>query len=623
MKLKKTWMGICVWVLFLILMLGAIVYTCFYSGLVPTFGNPVRAIITLTILVAGAIYFVLKKISDFLREKVPFVMKGSFHPVVEVLIPILVMTMAIVIYSALATGISVSGDLSLYDRATITEAAKEGTFPGFPESFYVGILHIFMQFTGNTINAAVVLQLIFGVLSILFLYIALRQGIGIFGALIIAVLISSIPVVGLSFAELSADNLLYFIFSLYFMLLVLYAKACGTSFAGGIFFKLFDIIMGLLLGLCVYLEPGMIVLISLLVAGIVIDSKEPGILSRIVNAVIFVISTASSFIGVFVYTRGSGVLGSPLAEYANAYLVKSENSAFDTLTNSRFDSLILCAVLLYIGSFFVFGFFRGKGKKRPTKAVPFVFMSMLLLLFGKLSEKTMFNTEVMVVVLLSILAGCGLSCVTFDERSGMEDEDAEAYESPEAFDDPERNSQISEIIMPETAQKEQESAVDEAAEEDVEEHYDETPEEETEEYYDETSEEETVEEDLEEVQEETSKEDVEEVLHEIPETQEIPDDVKEVREDAPLQPKKNEAPRYVPEGMVLPVGEEDEEDIVPHFNMNRQQMDDIGILSVGNKNDNNESDTQKDIADAAEDSQAPHTKDDFDIEIEQGDDFDI
>ena len=621
MKLKKTWMGICVWVLFLILMLGAIVYTCFYSGLVPTFGNPVRAIITLTILVAGAIYFVLKKISDFLREKVPFVMKGSFHPVVEVLIPILVMTMAIVIYSALATGISVSGDLSLYDRATVTEAAKEGTFPGFPESFYVGILHIFMQFTGNTINAAVVLQLIFGVLSILFLYIALRQGIGIFGALIIAVLISSIPVVGLSFAELSADNLLYFIFSLYFMLLVLYAKACGTSFAGGIFFKLFDIIMGLLLGLCVYLEPGMIVLISLLVAGIVIDSKEPGILSRIVNAVLFVISTASSFIGVFVYTRGSGVLGSSLAEYANAYLIKNENSAFDLLTSSRYDSLILCAVLLYIGSFFVFGFFRGKGKMRPTKAVPFVFMSMLLLLFGKLSEKTMFNTEVMVVVLLSILAGCGLSCVTFDEQSGIED--AEAEESPEAFDDPERNSQISEIIMPETAQKEQESAVDEAAKEETEEYYDETPEEETEEYYDENPEEETVEEDLEEVQEETSKEDVEEVLHETPETQEIPDDVKEVREDAPLQPKKSESPRFVPEGMVLPVGEEDEEDIVPHFNMNRQQMDDIGILSVGNKNDNNESDTQKDIADAAEDSQAPHTKDDFDIEIEQGDDFDI
>ena len=61
--------------------------------------------------------------------------------------------------------------------------------------------------------------------------------------------------------------------------------------------------------------------------------------------------------------------------------------------------------------------------------------------------------------------------------------------------------------------------------------------------------------------------------------------------------------------MVLPMGEENEEDLVPHFNMNRLKMQDIGILSVGGSKE--------------EEAPAPAKKDDFDINIAPGDDFDI
>ena len=75
--------------------------------------------------------------------------------------------------------------------------------------------------------------------------------------------------------------------------------------------------------------------------------------------------------------------------------------------------------------------------------------------------------------------------------------------------------------------------------------------------------------------------------------------------------EQEEKVRFVPEGMVLPVGEEDEENLEPHFNLNRPSMQDIGMLSL-----NRGKEEKEDIVKAA-------PKDDFDLPAKPGDDFDI
>ena len=83
---------------------------------------------------------------------------------------------------------------------------------------------------------------------------------------------------------------------------------------------------------------------------------------------------------------------------------------------------------------------------------------------------------------------------------------------------------------------------------------------------------------------------------------EVAPDIIAAAKDDNIEDKK-EKPRFVPEGMALPMGEEDEDDLVPNFNMNRPEMAEIGILSVG------------------ENKKA--RKDDFDLDISPDDDFDI
>jgi hypothetical protein len=89
--------------------------------------------------------------------------------------------------------------------------------------------------------------------------------------------------------------------------------------------------------------------------------------------------------------------------------------------------------------------------------------------------------------------------------------------------------------------------------------------------------------------------------------------------------------------MVLPLGDEEAEDLVPDFNMNRPEMADIGVLSVGKKTadtvveaaatEPSEPETEEpEINEPVEDKAPEKTneeKDDFDITLKPGDDFDI
>nr|MCR5657622.1 hypothetical protein [Butyrivibrio sp.] len=116
----------------------------------------------------------------------------------------------------------------------------------------------------------------------------------------------------------------------------------------------------------------------------------------------------------------------------------------------------------------------------------------------------------------------------------------------------------------------------------------------------------------EEIEEEDSEEEIKVASEE--------DKAIDVSEETPMaeekpEPKKPSAPRFVPEGMVLPVGDEDEEDLVPRINLRRQEMEDIGIISL-NRGD-------QEIEEETKSEPEKPKKDDFDIDIKDGDDFDI
>ena len=557
MKLKKTWMGICVFVIYTVGIIFATGVTGFISGLFALYDKRV-----VTALTVGGLCVVALLVSAIGVTIGKALNKGTgVKWLPEIILPIVLFIAAGFVYTYLISGNSpITGNMKLYEGALVTKDGVRAIPGNFLESLYVFGLNIFMSFLGNELRAVLVYQLVLRMIMLITLYVALRNTIGIFGALAGSIATVAIPLFGFAIKHVYAGNVFFAFLMLDVMFVVLYAKSISCAKAIKPYHVILAILVGAITGFAVYLDIAAVPVIVFVLVALFSDEEEFSFKAALIDVVIFIIAGIIAFGCLVYFIGGMRTFYVSFFEYANRFYGINTSAWFASVTASWWN-LAISLGMLGGALAVIFGFVFSK---RNERIVPWLFFTVVSCVLSVVCGKTVINYDLYLFLMLAILTGCAVSCFAYIDTLPVIEETSvsEKVEEPKVIE--ENNDKIAETAEPEDK------------------------------------------------------------------------DIREV-----VMPEENkENPRFVPEGMVLPTGEEDEENLVPNFNMNRPEMDNIGILSVGNKEESagwkvvcSEDGTEEPkeveitdeatkIADEAE-MVVEAKKDDFDISIDPDDDFDI
>jgi hypothetical protein len=596
MKLRKTWIGICVWVIYLVGMIFAIGVTGFVSGLFLSYDRYIVAGGSLAICVVAAVIIGLigNKIGEKLNENEKI--KEWKKPVwMEILVPVIIAVVAFFAFSHSSLLVSeFSGNLTIYDNATVAMSGETPQYATAAEAGYASVLRVIMSFLGNSLNVAFSINLALRIIMVLFLYIAVRISIGMLPAMVFGFVTAFVPSFGYSLRTIDSAQLIFTALAFETLLVVLYVKGFEHRVGTRWFYKLFSILLGGFMGLMIYLDAAAAVPVVFLLSAWALADIYGETFDVCINEILLLLSGVAAFIGMLIWEGGTGSVPDTYYRWTwrfygynnSPWLIMVKNSLPNTYFAFAILGLAFIPAILYLT------------KERCEKITPWLIYSVLMILVSVFLGETVANSEVMIIAAFVILISCGFACFAYVE--GADDiieidepeEESEEEESEEVA--PEEKSESEETIETEETPAESVGAKEETTE---------------------TEQEKEVAEATEEVKEEKTEE---------PEQEE-------------KKEEKEEKLRFVPEGMVLPLGDEDEEDLVPNFNMNRPEMADIGVLSVGKKTadtvaeaaatEPSEPETEEpEINEPVEDKAPEKTneeKDDFDITLKPGDDFDI
>ena len=586
MKLKKTWIGVCVFVIYLVGIIFATGVTGFVSGLFLKFGQLVQAIIV------AACAVVLGLIISFAGNRIGKSFIGSGigkNTLIEVLSPIFITICGVLFYYFSSYMSLTGGNMALYEGAKVTGGAVLPVSTSILDYVYMLGLRGCMLLLGNGANAVVIYNIVLRAVLLLCLYFSLRMTIGILGAYVSTILVISIPVFANSLSVVSSANLFFAALFMSIFFTVMLAKGMNTDAGNMAYFILFDIIVGALCGFTVFMDLGGIALLAIAFAAFFVlsDLEEKHVAA---NVIIYLITGIATFAISIIGWYGNSDFIANFWKWANQFYGINNSELFVIATES-IQSLTLILVLFVCAIAAAFAYvFSG----RCERVVPWFFYIVLASVLSVVLGKTATNDQVYLMILLAIGVGCLMSCIAYKKKAVIAEAEAESQaeteNNDEAQDEPKEETEekveikatskeISEVITPE------EKAV-EAKEENVEE----------------------------------------------------PEPKEEEKEEVVEEPEpKEEKPRFVPEGMVLPMGDEDEESLVPHFNLKRNENEDIGVISLNRDVTPKEETASKEpepvkaveaeekTEEISEETITEKTpaKDDFDISIEPGDDFDI
>ncbi|SEK27975.1 hypothetical protein SAMN04487770_101100 [Butyrivibrio sp. ob235] len=548
MKLEKTWMGICVWVIYFVGMLFAIGVTGFVSGLFPYYGRYyVAGGFIIACLAASALIGFLANLAVSKVISSTAISEYKKPLWLEIFLPLAIIIAGIIIFGYTSALINdYTGNMNLYNSAVVAASGQETLSGGMADRAYVGCLKVFMGFLGNSLNSAYMLNLVLRIFMVIFLYISLRKALGLIPAFLGAASVVAIPTFGYSLKTIDSMHLIGMTFFLLLMLTVFYVKGFTKNSCNRWYYKIFSILLGAFFGLMIYLEASSAAIIVFLVAAWVLSDMYCETFNICLNEIILLVSGVLSFGGMLILEGGYDNIPDTYFHWTwrffgyneNAWLLMVKSSAYNTYLAFGLLTLALIPAVLYL-------------IKRDTKICPLLMLSVLGIVCSVFLGDTIANSEVMIVAFVVIMISCGISAIIHVR----EFEPVEKTEKTEKTEEPETIENIEK-----------------------------------------------------------------------------------------MNDSKEKTPRYVPEGMVLPVGEEDEEDIAPHFNMNRPEMAAIGILSVGtavaadkmaSKTEENVSQPLTEIeedsveepanesVEASTEEPSAERKDDFDLNIAPDDDFDI
>ena len=609
MKLKRAWPAICIWVVFVLFDIVMVASSSFFSGLFPSENLLVYVGVftVLSILGMSILTYVMGKVSDSLMAH-NFKENVAFKIVYGVLATLIIVGG---IWYRLEIISSCSGDItgkySLYENAMV---GSQNITPEYDllSIVYSAILKFIMFFTGNIIAVPFFFQIACFTIFMICCFFTVKRLLGMSAAIVFTAYVAFMPVFTNAFTglELSTDSLFMAMFGIELLLVGQYLKG---AYKGLYKYKAWVIgyfIVGIAVGFMAYLDAGTIIMIApFFLASLYLYGRKPG--QEAIRLLFVLLAAAITFFGMIAQEAGFAAIPEHLSKWANYYFHNMNTfSMFWAYTDHKLIYLITVIVMSGV----LIGFWKNR---KVEKISPWLLSMLFIFATVPFMGPTRMNTQVFVTVYYAFILGCVASLITLPAEEGGDYDDevnrlpinseAEATAIAAA-------TGVSSVVQPDYEfEDEPEEAEKPAAEEPV-------------------TEESAVEEPV------TEESAAEEPVTEEPVAEESvaeePESEEPVAEESVSEQTK---PRYVPEGMVLPEDDEDV-DLTPRMKMPVLIMP-IGVdgkaekLRINRDEPETPDETEPEISadtGAEETLNSPETvfiKDDFDLELKPGDDFDI
>ncbi len=428
MKLKRMWPAISIWVLFVIFDVIMVASSGFFSGLFPSDkALPYTAALTvLGVAVMGVLMFFLGKISD--NIEVVSISKTLFSRIIYVLMLITILLGGIVYrYDALARStMAPGGKLSLYENAMVG-AASIGADQDLLSIMYSGLLNLVLIFTGNRMIFALLFQIALFVIFALCAALVSRLLLGKTASIVTALYLAFMPVFSEDFMKprITTDGLFYVLFGLELLIVAIYLKADSLGVYRSKAYALWCILVGAAVGFMTYVDAGTaIVVLPFLLAGFfILDNKLSG---EIFRFIFILVGALTTFFGMILQEGGTVHFNDVLFNWSH-YFFKNINTfnTFWTYTNYKIEYLVTFIVMTGVAV----GFWRNR---RFEQITPWLLSTMIIFFATPFFGATRTNSEFMLTVFFAFVLGAVASLLTMESNDNAEAVAEEEEEEKEA-----------------------------------------------------------------------------------------------------------------------------------------------------------------------------------------------
>lgn len=567
MKLRRAWPAVGIWVIFLIFEFAMVASSGFFLGLFPNENKLIYSIVfaVLSILLMSVIVIFAGRCSDSMKanlwpSKLPF--KIGYQ-----------ITIALILIGAVwyriellaNTSKEITGKMSLYENAMVggTPVAEYDLLSIVYSTILKGILF----FTGNIITVPFIFQIVCFTIFMICGFFTVKKLLGYAAALIFTAYVAFMPVFTPAFTgpELSTDPLFMAMFGIELLFVALFLEGSFKKKYTSKAWILWYILVGIVVGFMSYMDAGTIIMIvPFLFAVLFIYGTK--VKEEVVRLIIVIAAAVLTFIGMFIQEQGFMMADVRFANWASYYF--HNLNTFDMFW-AYTDYKIIYLVTLIVMSGVIVGFWKNR---TVEKISPWLWSILFIFVSVPFMGATRMNTQVFVTVYYAFILGCVASLIALP----ADEEEAEYIEEP----------------VKETVEEKEAEEIRELAEDATEEVADET-------------------------------------ASESPEAAQGAQEVTEPDYEFEDEPEEEEPHgHFVPEGMVLPEDDEDV-DLTPRMKM-PEFTGTISLAETARQVNEKLKEKERKAAEKRETERksAPVTdkkprKDDFDIELKPGDDFDI
>lgn len=567
MKLRRAWPAVGIWVIFLIFEFAMVASSGFFLGLFPNENKLIYSIVfaVLSILLMSVIVIFAGRCSDSMKanlwpSKLPF--KIGYQ-----------ITIALILIGAVwyriellaHTSKEITGKMSLYENAMVggTPVAEYDLLSIVYSTILKGILF----FTGNIITVPFFFQIVCFTIFMICGFFTVQKLLGYAAALVFTAYVGFMPVFTPAFTgpELSTGPLFMAMFGIELLFVALFLEGSFKKKYTSKAWILWYILVGIVVGFMSYMDAGTIIMIiPFLFAVLFIYGTK--VKEEVVRLIIVVASAVLTFIGMFIQEQGFMMADVRFANWASYYF--HNLNTFDMFW-AYTDYKIIYLVTLIVMSGVIVGFWKNR---TVEKISPWLWSILFIFVSVPFMGATRMNTQVFVTVYYAFILGCVASLIALP----ADEEEAEYIEEP----------------VKETVEEKEAEEIRELAEDATEEVADET-------------------------------------ASESPEAAQGAQEVTEPDYEFEDEPEEEEPHgHFVPEGMVLPEDDEDV-DLTPRMKM-PEFTGTISLAETARQVNEKLKEKERKAAEKRETERksAPVTdkkprKDDFDIELKPGDDFDI
>lgn len=417
MKIKKTWFSYVLWGLFSIILFASVGVSAIGMSQKTNVMEYLPAIgMYYGIFILGTIIFVVFFVlyHKYIKEKLDFSNYEEIKSIEKLFLSLgCIAAVVMRVVAVVASYGNFKGDSSFYDMAILNDVGMNISELTNGDIVYVALLRFLFQFFGNKAIIAMSLQIVFQVITLIFVFHMAKNAIGKFAAWFSLLLYAFLPGSFLSITYISPDNMIVTVLMLYLFVLSCVVKTSKDhKFTTNGQFFLF-VLLGFLAGLASYFDIIGVAFFPITIFALCSYKSEeqdmavykPG-LQVLFFALSFLIFAPLLICGLSFFFRG-GYLES-LISYGQQFI--PANGFNLTLLNPHYGSYDAVALYVLAGVWFV-AFLKSK----IDYAFPFVLMIICSTVFVFLGFKTGDYTSVSSILWI-LCATVGITSINVFEK---------------------------------------------------------------------------------------------------------------------------------------------------------------------------------------------------------------